>query len=100
MFFGFKVAGAKFATVSNYEDLNNAIQAARPDVELSFGEKLAKLFSVKMPEGIDPELLSSTMEQWKEFWIFPAILAGGIMFLFFAAFWDKTKVTEEDLEEL
>ncbi|MEM9016471.1 MAG: MFS transporter, partial [Verrucomicrobiota bacterium] len=100
MFFGFRVAGAKFATVESYEELNGAIAAARPEQELTFGEKLAKLFSVDMPDSIDPELLSKTMEQWKEFWIFPAILAGAIAVLFFATFWDKTKVTEEDLEDL
>jgi hypothetical protein len=35
------------------------------------------------------------MAQWKTFWIFPAIMALVIAAIFFAAFWDKTRVTEE-----
>lgn len=100
MLFGFKVAGAKFGTVSNYEALNGAIQGARPEQMLTFGEKLTKLFSIDMPESIDADLLTSTMAQWKEFWILPAIMAGAILVLFFLGFWDKTQVTEEDLEDL
>lgn len=99
MLFGFQVAGAKFGAVSDYGALNDAIAAARPEESLSAAEKLGKLFSIKMPE-VDADLLASAMGQWKEFWIFPAILAAAITVLFFAAFWDKTKVTEEDLEDL
>ncbi len=96
MFIGFKVAAAKFAEVPGYTPLNDAIQAARPVVELSFGEKMAKLFSVDLPASIDPALLGTTMEQWKAFWIFPAILAAIIAVIFFATFWDKTRVTEDE----
>jgi len=96
MFIGFKVAAAKFAEVPGYTPLTDAIQAARPVVELSFGEKMAKLFSVDLPASIDPALLGTTMEQWKAFWIFPAILAAIIAVIFFATFWDKTRVTEDE----
>ena len=101
MLVGFRVAAAKFGdTVTSYEELNTAIQAARPEQDLSFGQKLAKLFSVDMPDSIDADLLTGTMAQWKEFWMFPAIMAAAITLLFFVTFWDKTKVTEEDLEDL
>lgn len=101
MLIGFRVAGAKFGeTVTKYEELNNAITEARPEETLTFGQKLAKLFSVDMPESVDANLISETMAQWKEYWMFPAILAAIITVIFFAAFWDKTKVTEEDLEDL
>lgn len=100
MLFGFQVAGAKFANVSDYGALNDAIAAARPEESLGTLEKLGKLFAVDMPEAVSADLLASAMEQWKEFWIFPAILAGGIAVIFFAAFWDKTKVTDEELENL
>lgn len=101
MLIGFRFAGKKFAeTVPKYAELDEAIKAARPDSDLSFGEKLGKLFSINMPESVNADLLSSTMEQWKEFWILPAIFAAGIAVLFFLAFWDKTKVTEEDLEDM
>ncbi len=101
MLIGFRFAGAKFAeTVTSYEELDTAIKAARPAQDLSFGEKLAKLFSVDMPDSVDADLLAKTMDQWKDFWIFPAIMAAVIAVIFFVAFWDKTKVTEEDLEDL
>lgn len=96
MFFGFKVAGAKFAEVPGYAPLDAAIQAARPAVELSFGEKMAKLFSVDLPASIDQALPGTAMEQWKAFWLFPAVLATIIAVIFFAAFWDKTKVTADE----
>jgi nucleoside transporter len=96
MFFGFKVAGAKFAEVPGYAPLDAAIQAARPVVELSFGEKMAKLFSVDLPASIDQALLGTAMEQWKTFWLFPALLATIIAVIFFVAFWDKTKVTADE----
>jgi len=97
MYFGYLIAGKKFAEVESYSALNDAITAARPASDLSFVEKLGKLFSVAMPEGIDAGLLSTTMAQWKEFWIFPAILAGIIAVVFFAAFWDKVSVTDDDV---
>lgn len=96
MFFGFKVAGARFAEVPGYAPLDAAIQAARPAVELSFGEKMAKLFSVDLPASIDEALLGTAMEQWKSFWLFPALLAAIIAVIFFVAFWDKTKVTADE----
>lgn len=96
MFFGFKVAGARFAEVPGYAPLDAAIQAARPAVELSFGEKMAKLFSVDLPASIDRTLLGTAMEQWKSFWLFPALLAAIIAVIFFAAFWDKTRVTADE----
>lgn len=96
MFFGYKVAAAKFTEVPGYGPLNEAIEAARPAAELSFGEKMAKLFSVDMPGSIDPGLVGDAMEQWKSFWLFPALLAAIIAVLFFVTFWDKTRVTEDE----
>ncbi len=96
MYFGYKVAFAKFADVSKYGELDAAISAAREAQELSFGEKLAKMFSVNMPESVDAGLISETMAQWKEFWMFPAIMAAVITVIFFASFWDKTQVGDEE----
>jgi hypothetical protein len=39
------------------------------------------------------------MTQWKGFWTFPAIMALVIAAIFFAAFWDKTKVTGDEAAE-
>jgi len=75
--------------------LGDSITGARGEQTLGFFEGLAKMFSVKMPAGIDAKLLGDAMAQWKAFWTFPAIMALVVAVIFFAAFWDKTKVTEE-----
>lgn len=76
--------------------LSTAITGAREQETLTFAQSLGKMFSVKMPDGIDSELLSKAMEQWKAFWMVPAIMALVIAVIFFASFWDKSKVSEED----
>ncbi len=96
MYFGYKVAFGKFGGVSKYGDLDQAITTARSAGDLSFGQQLAKMFSVNMPEGLDPNLISETMNQWKEFWILPAIMAAVITLVFFLGFWDKTQVAEDE----
>ena len=75
--------------------LGEAITASRAEESLTFFQKLAKMFSIEMPGAVDAALISETMAQWKTFWIFPAIMALVIAAIFFAAFWDKTRVTEE-----
>jgi len=96
MYFGYKVAFGKFGGVSKYEDLDKAITAAQSAGDLSFGQKMAKMFSVNMPEGVDSTLISEAMMQWKELWILPAIMAAVITVVFFLGFWDKTQVAEDD----
>ena len=96
MYFGYKVAFGKFAGVDKYSELNGAITGARDTGELTFGQQLAKMFSVDMPDGVDAGLISETMAQWKSFWMFPALMAGVITILFFATFWDKTHVGDEE----
>ncbi|MCB1076836.1 MAG: MFS transporter [Verrucomicrobiae bacterium] len=88
----------KFAEVSKYGDLDTAIKAARPEEALTFGQSLAKMFSVNMPVSVDAGLISEAMNQWKVYWMFPALMAGVIAVIFFAAFWDKTQVTDEESE--
>ncbi len=99
MFVGFKIAGAKFGEqVTRYGELDEAIQTARTGGDLSFGQQMAQMFSVNLPEGIDQTLLTETMGQWKTYWTFPAYMAAGILVLFFVAFWDKIKVGNDDVE--
>ncbi len=99
MYFGYQVAFAKFPKVAGYGELDQAIQAAHGEQTLSFAQSLGKMFSVKLPEGIDANLVSTTMAQWKEFWVFPALMAGAITLFFFLGFWDKkTKITEGETE--
>ncbi len=95
MFFGFKVAGAKFAAVApQYTALDTAIKTSHPAENLSFLQSFGRMFSVDKLT-VDPTLISTAMNAWKSFWIFPAIMAGAIAVLFFAGFWDKAEVVEE-----
>jgi nucleoside transporter len=91
MFFGFWVAGHFFAkTMKPLEpQLAEAIKAARGADELGFFEKFGKMFSVSMPEGVDAQLITDTMLQWKEFWILPAGMAAVILVAFFLLFHDR-----------
>jgi len=87
-------------TLADSGALAEAISSTQGEQTLTSGEKLAKMFSVNMPDGIDPALLERAMGQWKIFWMAPALMAIVIAVIFFFTFWDKTKVTEDDLEEL
>ena len=53
------------------------------------------MFSVGMPKGVDLSLLADTMAQWKEFWVFPALVAGVIAVLFLVTFWDRVEVADD-----
>lgn len=99
MYFGYQVAFAKNADVTAYGELDGAISAARPEMTLSFTQKLGQMFSKDLPEGVDPNLVQLAMSQWKDFWIFPAVMAGIIAGIFFLFFWDKTVVGADNIEE-
>lgn len=98
MYFGYQIAFGRFAEVESYTPLNETLGAARQTGDISFLDKLSQMFSVNMPDSVPPPLLDSAMEQWKAFWMFPAIIAAVIAVVFFLTFWDKTKVMEEDEE--
>ncbi len=77
--------------VTNSPAYNEALLAARGESPpLGFFQTFTKMFSRSLPEGLDPELLATTMQQWKNFWLFPAILAAVVLVLFAVAFWDRT----------
>ncbi|MEM7144650.1 MAG: MFS transporter [Verrucomicrobiota bacterium] len=84
--------------VTNFAPLDAAIAEARGTQDFGFFQQLAQMFSIHMPESIDPTLLADTMAQWKSFWLFPAIMAAVIAVVFFLAFWDRVQVAEEDEE--
>ncbi len=95
MFLGFRFAGSQMAKTMTQEPiLAKAIGAAREGQDLSYFQKLSQMFSQSMPEGIDPTLVSETMNQWKEFWLLPAGMAAAVMVLFAVAFWDRVQVSE------
>ena len=102
MYFGYKVAfGRNATTVTKYGELQDAIDAARPEEIPTYAEQLGRMFSVSMPDGIDPTLLAETMAQWKEFWLVPAGMAVGVLVLFALAFHDKSAAAEapKDVDE-
>jgi nucleoside transporter len=91
MFFGYWIAGKLFAkTMTSQAALGEAIAANRGETTVGFLESFTKMFSVSMPEGLDPKLVTDTMLQWKEFWLVPAGMAAAIMVLFFLLFHDRS----------
>jgi len=94
MFFGYKVAFAKFgSTVTGHKALETALAVAKPTENISFIQKTEKMFSVNMP-NLDGTILTDTVAQWKEFWILPCLMAAVIMVIFAVAFW-PAKTTDE-----
>ncbi len=82
--------------VTKSGELVEAIKTARGDAEAaSFFETFTKMFSQGLPDGLDAGLLGETMGQWENFWIFPGIMAGAVLVIFAAAFWDRTIVEDE-----
>lgn len=96
MYFGYQVAFGRFGAVESSKPLGDAILQAREAGDVSFGESLSQMFSVSMPDSIEPSLIATAMEQWKDFWMFPAYMALAIAVVFFLTFWDKTKVMEDE----
>jgi nucleoside transporter len=91
MYFGYQVAFGKFGAVANdYTALDTAIKATRPQETLTFIQSFGRMFSVDKLT-VDPAIISTTMSNWKAFWIMPAMMAGAIAVLFFIGFWDKVK---------
>lgn len=70
--------------------LNAAITEFSGGTTSNYFEQLGQMFSVSLPEGIDQQLLSETMQQWKDFWLVPAGMAAGVLILFALAFHDRT----------
>lgn len=89
MFVGFKVADMKLAPVRDAAaELTTAVTAARGEETLSFGQQLAKMFAVNIPDGVDPALVATAANLWKSYWLLPAGMAGVIAVLFLIFFRD------------
>lgn len=108
MFFGYRImAAGEFMGMSLAFNINGYgtpvssdayvtnLKEARGDTAVTFGESLTRMVSREVPAGVDPELLSGTMSQWHDFWLFPSIMAAGVLVLFAVAFWDKAKAPED-----
>ncbi len=114
MFFGYKImAAGSFLgiplnlTVGKYgEQVTKATEysaalkeAVGEQATMSFSDTFANMLSRNLPAGLDKELLSSTMSQWKNFWMFPSIMAGIVLVIFALAFWDKMKPSASDAQD-
>ncbi|MAT68624.1 MAG: MFS transporter [Planctomycetaceae bacterium] len=101
MFIGFWVAGNRLeATMTKQGDLAGAIAEARGAQEVGFFESFGKMFSKSIPEGVDAQLVTDTMAQWKQFWLLPAGMAAAILVLFLVAFHEKPEIDEAVAEEV
>ena len=64
LYFGYKVAGAKFINVNeDYGALNTLITENNKQEDLTAGEQLAQMFSVNDLDGIDSEVVGSAMSK-------------------------------------
>jgi MFS family permease len=87
MFFGYKIAGAKFEAVKNSSD---ELTAAIETPSFGFWESFGKMFLAEKPV-VEGALIQDAMANWKVFWTFPSFLAIGVAVIFAVTFWDKTK---------
>ena len=80
------------AQVTKSEEYVAALKVARGEQPaVGFLDYFGQMFSRNLPESLDGTLLSETMGQWKNFWMFPSIMAGIILVIFAITFWDKAK---------
>ena len=75
----------------------DALAVAQGDAQTySFFQKFGQMFTRSLPDGLDPELLKTTMGEWQNFWMSPAIMAGIVLVVFALLFWDRTELPESD----
>ena len=115
MFFGFRMAfGGSWPftstalpnTAGDYgvapggnSTLMDSIKKNSGTEEISFLDSLLGMFGKGYPEGVPSDLISTAMNQWKNFWLFPAGMAAVIAVIFFLGFWDNSADGDEKEEE-
>lgn len=100
MFIGYQVAARMLGPVSGPNgELTAAITAARGDEAPSFAQQLGQMFSVDMPAGVDPGLLSKVAEVWKTYWLLPAGMAAVILVIFLVSFRDTGETGDSATEQ-
>jgi hypothetical protein len=60
----------------------------------SFLESMAGMFGKGYPEGVNPELVTQAMTEWKYYWLFPAGMAAVIAVIFLLFFRDNVDPAE------
>ena len=109
MFFGYRImfGGSLFGiplnltfgeygqqVTSSGEYANSLRTAIGETPETSFLDKFGQMFSRSLPEGLPADQLETTMGQWQNFWISPAIMAAGVFVIFALLFWDRTQADD------
>jgi nucleoside transporter len=95
MFFGYKIAGAKFEAV---KESSNALAGAIETPVFGFWESFGKMFLTEKP-SVDGSLIQDAMVNWETFWMFPCMMALAVAVLFAVAFWDKVKQEDAPAEQ-
>ncbi|MDG2207467.1 MAG: MFS transporter [Pirellulales bacterium] len=114
LFFGFRFAfGGTFpftnialpnridtygGTVSN--ELTEKLKSLQSDADTpTFFESLLNMFNKHFPENLNiDEFVTPAMEAWKNYWMFPAVMAFAVLCLFTLGFWDKMTPQEQNVE--
>ena len=113
MFFGFRMAfggnlpftniplhntyGIYGAAPANHSTLMENIKAtAGTQPAPSFLEAMAGMFGKGYPEGVNPEIVTKAMTDWKHYWLFPAGMAAVIALIFLLLFRDNIKPAESE----
>lgn len=111
MFFGFRMAfggnlpftniplpntlGAYGAAPANHAALMEAIKThGGSQPAPSFVQSMAGMFGKVYPEGVNPELITQAMTDWKFYWLFPAGMAAVIAVIFLLFFRDSVGAAE------
>jgi hypothetical protein len=79
--------------------LDNIKQIKGEQPEPTFIETMLGMFGKGYPDGIDQGLVDTAMQNWKDYWLFPAGMAAVIMVIFALGFWDKVKRDDVGVEE-
>ena len=76
--------------VPGFSKLDQSLSNLREEGIYSFFEQFGQMFSVDMPTGLSAELIGTTMTEWKDYWMFPALMALAVAGVFMLCFWDKS----------
>ena len=95
MFFGYKIAGAKFDAVKESSD---SLSAAITSPSFGFWESFGKMFVAEKPDA-PSALVEKAMADWKDFWMFPSMMALIVAGIFLVTFFDRSSTKKEAEEE-
>ncbi|MFK7789933.1 MAG: MFS transporter [Phycisphaeraceae bacterium] len=88
------------AAPANHQPLIDNIAQLKGEQEApTFVETMTGMFGKGYPEGVDPTLRDAAMNDWMNYWYFPAGMAAVILVVFAVFFWDKVKTDDIDIED-